>query len=152
MILSVTYDHCRLLELAFIFVFTSRTCSMVDAFLTLPNCVHCNETLAPSFWILSVTCDHALWLLRLALIFVFSYLPLLRTRAIVNPIIMPLPNCTLSALRVTIDNLRQLWSTYFGLCLCSCLLSITFVFVKLHTLQQTFGLFVNLQWCDYTQI
>ena len=33
---------------------------MVDAFLTLLNGVHCNETLAPSFWTLSVTCDHAL--------------------------------------------------------------------------------------------
>ena len=146
MILSVTYDHCRLLELAFIFVFTSRTCSMVDAFLTLPNCVHCNETLAPSFWILSVTCDHALLTTSACInLCVQLRTRLLRTRAIVNPIIMPLPNCTLSALRVTIDNLRQLWSTYFGLCLCSCLLSITFVFVKLHTLQQTFGLFVNLQ-------
>ena len=146
MILSVTYDHCRLLELAFIFVFTSRTCSMVDGFLTLPNCVHCTETLAPSFWILSVSCDHALLTTSACInLCVQLRTRLLRTRAIVNPIIMLLPNCTLSALRVTIDNLRQLWSTYFGLRLCSCLLSITFLSVKLHTLQQTFGLFVNLQ-------
>ena len=136
MILSVTYDHCRLLELAFIFVFTSRTCSMVEAILTLPNCVYRNETLAPSFWILSVTCDHALLTTSACInLCVQLRTRLLRTRAIVNPIIMLLPNCTLSALRVTIDNLRQLWSTYFGLRLCSCLLSITFVSVKLHTLQ-----------------
>ena len=136
MILSVTYDHCRLIQLAFIFVFTSRTCSMVDAFLTLPNCVHCNETFAPSFGILSVTCDHALLTTSACInLCVQLRTRLLRTRAIVNPIIMLLPNCTLSALRVTIDNMRQLWSTYFGLCLCSCLLSINFVSIKLHTPQ-----------------
>ena len=62
------------------------------------------------------------------------YFQLQRTRAIVNTNV-PLPNCTLSALRVTVDNLRQLSSTYFGFRLCSCLLTITFVFVKLHKLQ-----------------
>ena len=143
MVLSVTYDHCRLLELAFIFVFTSRMCSIVDAFLTLPNGVHCNELSLHLLGYCQLPATMHCWLLRPALIFVFSYVPLLRTRAIVNPIIMLLPNCTLSALRVTIDNLRQLWSTYFGLRLCSFLLSIIFVFVKLHTLQQTFSLFEN---------
>ena len=107
-----------------------------SGFLTLPNCVHCTETLAPSCWILSVSCDHALLTTSACInLCVQLRTRLLRTRAIVNPIIMLLPNCTLSALRVTIDNLRQLWSTYFGLRLCSCLLSITFVSVKLHTLQ-----------------
>ena len=136
MILSVTYDHCRLIQLAFIFVFTSRTCFMVDAFLTLPNCVHCNETLAPSFWILSVTCDHAL-LTTSACINLCGQLRTITTNARYRkPIIMLLSNCTLSALHVTIfDNLRQLWSTFFGLRLFSCLLSITFVSIKLHTLQ-----------------
>ena len=62
------------------------------------------------------------------------YLPLQWARAIVNSDV-PLPNCTLSALWVTVENLLQLSSTYFGFRLCSCLLTITFVFVKLHKLQ-----------------
>ena len=62
------------------------------------------------------------------------YLPLQWTRAIVNSDVS-LPNCALSALWDTVDNLPQLSSTYFGFRLCSSLLTITCVFVKLHKLQ-----------------